>query len=125
MISRNAQRFPRSSYQSTVQASCNGCLFRQLTSSCQSCDERRRLLLPSCVREFATCCLKTLKAPTHPYVPFDRKQIFASEAIHNYCQIGVLILKSCCSELRLKQHFLGSLSSNISKVIIWRCFIHG
>lgn len=74
MISRNAQRFPRSSYQSTVQASCNGCLFRQHMSSCQSCDGRRRLLLPSCVREFTTCCLKTSKAPTHPYVSFDRKQ---------------------------------------------------
>lgn len=78
MNSRNAQRFPRSSHQSTVQASCNGCLFRQHTSSCQSCDGRGRLLLPRCVREFATCCLKTLKAPTYPYVSFDTKQLFAS-----------------------------------------------
>lgn len=103
MNSRNAQRLPRSSYQSTVQASCNGCLFRQHTSNCQSFDGRRRLLLPRCVREFATSCLKTLKAPTHPYVPFDTKQLFAScQAIRNYCQIGILKLKSCCSEIRLK-----------------------
>lgn len=103
MNSRNAQRFPRSSYQSTVQTSCNGCLFRQHTSSCQACDGRRRLLLPRCVREFATCCLKTLKAPTHPYVSFDTKQLFAScQAIRNYCQIEILKLKSCCSEIRLK-----------------------
>lgn len=89
MNSRNVQRFQRSSYQSSVQASCNGCLFRQHTSSCQVCDGRRRLLLPRRVREFPTCYLKTLKAPTHPYVPFDT---------NNYSQVAKLFVTIVKSE---------------------------